>query len=128
MTGKEKKEYLNGLPNPHLSSIILCRSIMGRAESKSAKREVSRFICIMQDLFTKPLSKKDQLYNWIKSKGRCKTSDIMRWGLDNFHIRSDRDCRELASEGRIWRMNKFTKTAAYPKTKEDVWSVYESDK
>ena len=82
----------------------------------------------MQDLFTKPLSKKDQLYIWIKSKGRCRTSDIIRWGLDNFHIRSDRDARDLADEGKIWRMNKFIKTAAYPKTKEDVWSVYESDK
>jgi hypothetical protein len=50
MTGKEKKEYLNGLPNPHLSSIILCRSIMGRmplldksgkaVEGKSAYRVV----------------------------------------------------------------------------------------
>jgi len=80
------------------------------------------------DLFTSLRSKKDQLLAYIRARGRCRTSDVIRWGLDNHHTRSERDARDLAAEGKIWRMRDDIKMMVYGNIKEDVWSTYLVDK
>lgn len=80
----------------------------------------------MNDLFVKT-THKDDLYLFIKGRGRCRTSEVIRWGLDNYYTRADRTARELAEEGLIWRMREDLRDMFYD-TKEDVWSVYEADR
>jgi len=82
----------------------------------------------MNDLFLSTKSKKEQLYDWVVKKGRCRTSDIIRWGLENYHTRAERDARDLAQEGKIWRVKDIVKMAIAPKSKEDLWSVYAADR
>ena len=80
----------------------------------------------MTDLY---LSKKEQVYNFIKSKGRARTSEVCAFGISIYHPdRASRDARDLASEGLIWRMRDDIKEMVYGKTKEDIWSVYPNDK
>ena len=81
------------------------------------------------DLFTEVKPKKLQLYEFIKMKGRVPTSGIIQWGLTNYHTRSERDARDLATEGRIWRMSDRIKMCSqWRSSKEDIWSVHPSDK
>ena len=80
---------------------------------------------MVDDLF---LPKKSQLYEWIKKQGRVRTSEVIAWGLDNYHIRADRDCRDLAQEGKIWRANDTVKFVCIGKTKEDLWSTHPADR
>jgi len=80
------------------------------------------------DLFA-PKSKKEQLFDWIKEQGRCRTSDIIKWGSENYHNRADRDARDLAQEGKIWRMRQDIQDIVYGfKSKESAWSIFEADK
>ena len=82
-----------------------------------------------QDLFIPKKSKREQVYDFIKSKGRARTSEVCAFGISIYHPdRASRDARDLAKEGRIWRMRDDIKLFIYGKTKEDIWSVYESDK
>jgi len=78
------------------------------------------------DLFQK--SKKEQLYDWIKQRGRVRTSDVIKFGLSIYTNRGDRYARELATEGKIWRINPFVMQTVYPHTREEGWSVYEADR
>ena len=80
------------------------------------------------DLFSPEKSKKEQLYDFIKSKGRVRTSEVIKWGTECFDNRSDRNARLLAEEGKIWRMREDIKRAVYGETKEDIWSVYPADR
>ena len=80
---------------------------------------------ILIDLF---LSKKDQIYNFIKQRGRVKTHELIAFGLSIFTNRGDRYGRDLAEEGLIWRMREDLKKILYKDCKEDVWSVFPSDK
>ena len=72
------------------------------------------------DLFEKPKSKKQQLLEWIKQRHYVRTKDVIRWGLENYHIRADRDCRDFAREGLIRRMDKNEKAFRFG-CKDDVW-------
>jgi len=83
---------------------------------------------IPQDLFAKPKSAKEQVYDFIKLKGRAKTHEIIAFGLSIYCNKADRWARELGEEGKVWRMREDVKMAAYGKIKEEVWSVYEADK
>jgi len=75
----------------------------------------------MTDLFK---SKKELLYDWIKKKHYVKTSDIIYdWGRRNFTTRADRYARDLASEGRIKRMNSSKKIRLFGLIKEEVWEI-----
>ncbi len=75
------------------------------------------------------LSKKDQVYEFIKRRGRARTSEVAAFGVSIYHPdRACRDARDLAQEGKIWRIRDDLKVIMYGKTKEDVWSVYEADK
>ncbi len=74
----------------------------------------------MNDLFVKQ-SKKEQLLEWLYKKKWAKTSEVIQWGLDNYHTRAERDARDLATEGKISRMNEEDKNFHFNFTKEDVW-------
>lgn len=76
----------------------------------------------MTDLFTSHLSKRDQLKIWLEEKGFAKTSEVVAWGLNNYHIRAERDCRDFANEGLIRRLTDQEKAfRGYGKSVEDVW-------
>lgn len=78
----------------------------------------------MSDLFTDTLPKKDQLYLFIKDCVWCPTSKVIRWGLDNFHTRAERDARDLATEGRLRRLTDEEKRMyGFGQSKEEVWRV-----
>jgi hypothetical protein len=70
------------------------------------------------DLFK---TKKQQLADFIKSRGQVKTSDVIRWGSQNYSNRADRDARDLAEKGIIERMPEDKVDFYYPGIKEEVW-------
>ena len=81
------------------------------------------------DLFAPKKSKREQVYDFIKSKGRCRTSEIIKFGSSIYHNRAERDCRDLSTENRIWRVADNVKQASqYKDSKEDVWSVFPADR
>ena len=55
----------------------------------------------MKDLL---LSDKDALWEFLKTRKYVKTSEIIRWGSQNYSNRADRNCREFAREGRLRRL------------------------
>jgi hypothetical protein len=73
------------------------------------------------DLFTSTLSKKEQLRLWIKSKEFARTSEVIRWGSDNFTNRADRYARDLAEEGFLRRLTLEEERFRGFKTKEGIW-------
>lgn len=76
----------------------------------------------MTDLWTNTLSKKNQLKIWLKEKEFAKTSEVVSWGLRNYHIRAERDCRDFAGEGLIRRLTSKEKTfRGFSKSIEDIW-------
>lgn len=79
-----------------------------------------------QDLFSKVLPKKEQLYNFIKHRVWATTSTIIDWGLSNYYTRSERTMRELAQEPErcIRRMDKDKVKLRFGNTKEEVWEYY----
>jgi hypothetical protein len=77
----------------------------------------------MPDLFTAVLPKKEQLFLHIKEKRWCRTSDVIKWGIENFSNRADRDARLLAQEGRIVRLTEDEERFYGFKGKEGVWRV-----
>lgn len=75
------------------------------------------------DLFTHK-SAKDRLFEWMKQKKYIKTSEICQWGVDNYSPdRASRNARQLATEGKIRRMNPQKKISYFGSIKEDVWEV-----
>ncbi|MFA5388891.1 MAG: hypothetical protein WC312_03955 [Candidatus Omnitrophota bacterium] len=81
---------------------------------------------LKDDLF---LTKKEQVYQFIKQRGRCRTSEVAAFGVSIYHPdRACRDARELAREGRIWRMRKDLQEALYGNSREEFWSVREADR
>ena len=75
----------------------------------------------MTDLFLETKSKKDQLLDYIKSIHYARKSQIIAWGCRNFCNRADRNARQLATEGRIKRINNEEKNFRFAKTAEDIW-------
>ena len=76
------------------------------------------------------LSKKEEIYQFIKRRGRVRTSDVIKFSSSIFHNRGDRDARDLAEEGRIWRIREDIKLSIleYKDSKEEIWSIYPSDR
>ena len=70
-------------------------------------------------------SKRQMLLDWFrKSKKKyIRTSDVIKWGIENYSNRSERDARSLREEGHIVRLSKEEKLAARLKTKEDLYQV-----
>lgn len=77
----------------------------------------------MTDLFTSHLTKKEQLYLFIKGKEFVRTSEVIRWGTENFSNRAERDARQLAQDGLIVRMDDSEKRFRGFNTKEDIWKI-----
>ena len=77
----------------------------------------------MTDLFLQDKPKREQLLDWIKQKHYVKTHEVMEWGLKNYHIRADRDCRDLQTEGKIRRLTKEEVLMRWGNLKEGVWEI-----
>ena len=78
----------------------------------------------MTDLFDKR-SAKEKLWDWILSQRYVKTSDVIRWGTENFSNRALRNAQALAQEypDKIKRMDDVDKVMRFGNIKEDVWVV-----
>ena len=66
-------------------------------------------------------TKKELLKNWLREQKVVKTSDVIRFGLQNYYTRAERTARELAEEGYIRRIDESTKQEHYGNIKEEVW-------
>ena len=73
--------------------------------------------------FFQTKSKKQLLYEFIQARREVKTHEVIQWGLNNMHIRADRDCRDLATEGKIERIPKEEKDFRFHNCREDVWRI-----
>lgn len=77
----------------------------------------------MTDLFASKLTKKEELFNFIRDKVWCRTSEIISWGSKNFYNRAERTARDLATEGKIRRMPEELKKLRFKETREEVWEI-----
>jgi len=66
-------------------------------------------------------SDKDKLFDWMKSRSWTRTSDVIKWGSQNYSNRAERNARALAAEGKIRRMTDEEKKAITGILTEDVW-------
>lgn len=75
------------------------------------------------DLFTKELTSKERLWNWLKEQEFVKTSSIIAWGVQNYSNRADRNARQLAQEGKLIRLTDEEKAFRFQNCREDVYRV-----
>lgn len=75
----------------------------------------------MQDLFCETKSKKEQLRDFILSRNFTKTSDVLQWGLNNYHTRALRDAQELCAAGEFRRMTESELGFYFPGSKQEAW-------
>ena len=80
------------------------------------------------ELFTQPKTKKEMLLDYIRSKGRVRTSDVIEWGTKNYFNRALRTAYELATEGKIWRMRQDIQRMVFGETHQRAWSTYDGDR
>lgn len=78
----------------------------------------------MTDLFDKR-SSKERLWAWMLEQKYIKTSMIIKWGVENFSNRADRNARQLAEEhpGIIRRLTDQEKERLFGPIQEDVYFV-----
>ena len=81
----------------------------------------------MQDLFSKP-SQKDLIYEFIKSRGRVPTHELILFGVNNYINNAKERARDLKKEGKVWRIREDLRKIFYPNSKEEYWSIYPADK
>lgn len=77
---------------------------------------------IQTDLFTHK-SAKNRLYDFIKQRRYVRSSEVLKWGAENFCTVPGRRARELAQEGKIRRMPESKKRFYFGNTKEKVWEI-----
>lgn len=82
----------------------------------------------MTDLFAPVKTKREQLFDFIRDRRWVKTSDIARYGTENFSNRAMRDARQLCQENKIFRMREDLKRLRFSGTVEDVYTIYENEK
>lgn len=70
-------------------------------------------------------SNKHSLLMWMLEKKTFKTSDILRFGIENFSNRAGRTAREYAEQGLIRRLSKFELEVKGIKGKEGVYIIDE---
>jgi len=76
------------------------------------------------DLFPSTLkTKKEQVYDFIRSNSPVRTSQVIRFASSIFCNRGDRYARDLAQEGKIKRMEDWRKVALFGKTAEEIWEI-----
>lgn len=76
------------------------------------------------DLFVKPKTKKEQIYDFIKQRGRVRTSELIKFGLSIYTNRGDRYGRDLMEEKKIGRLKQDLKDIFYGNTREEIWTIY----
>jgi len=79
-------------------------------------------------MFAPKLSQKEQIYEYIKSKGRVLTHELIMFGAVN-HINDAKErARQLKGEGRIWRIREDLMPIIYGyDVKELAWSIWPAD-
>jgi hypothetical protein len=78
------------------------------------------------------ISKKEQVYNFIRQKGRARTSEVIVFGSSIYSNRADKDARDLANPKitnppKIGRLKEDLKKLYYPNTCEDIWTIYKEE-
>ena len=71
------------------------------------------------------MTKQRQLLLWMLQEKTFKTSDILRFGIENFSNRASRTARDFAEQGLISRLTKFEKECRGIETKEGVYEIDE---
>lgn len=71
----------------------------------------------------KEMSKKDRVLQHIQSRGRVRTSDVIRFGTMIYSNRALRDAQDLVQHGKIWRMREDLKLRYFGEIKEDVFTA-----
>jgi hypothetical protein len=78
-------------------------------------------------LMQKPMTKKDRVIQNIMSRGRVRTSEVIRFGSQIFHNRALRDAQQACQDGIIYRMREDLKRGIYGETREDVFTADRMD-
>jgi len=76
----------------------------------------------MNDLF---LTNKDRLKEFLKKFRYVKTSDVIRFGVQNHSNRANRDKQDLVQEGFLRRLGLEEKNRLFGLIREDVYEVME---
>lgn len=84
------------------------------------KKATLRYLVLKNELFENK-TKKEQLLDYIAQKHWVKTHEIIKWGLENYHVRAERTARELAQGNKIYRMPSQEKILRFGNIKEDIW-------
>ena len=64
---------------------------------------------------------KELLLDFIKQKHWVKTSDVIKFGVENYSNRADRNARQLAKEGKIKRMSEEERKFRFGNIKEGIY-------
>ena len=72
------------------------------------------------DLFK---SKLDQIYDFIKSRGRVRTSEVIKFASSIYTNRGSQDLTDLRKAGRIRKISDAEKKMIYGKTREAIWTI-----
>ena len=83
---------------------------------------------IQLELFTKPLTQKEMIYEYIKSKGRCLSHELNAFALEHYINCPGTRVRELKKENKVWHVRADLMCCIYPYSKEEAWSIYEADR
>lgn len=73
------------------------------------------------------MTKKDRVLQFIRSRGRVRTSEVIGLSRFIFHNRCLRDAQEFCQRGVIYRMRDELKRVIYGPINEDVFTVYRED-
>jgi hypothetical protein len=77
----------------------------------------------MKNNMPKPLTDKEKLLYEIQHRKVMKTSDVLRWGSENYSNRAERNMRQLAKEGKVVRMGQLAKQIYFGPIGEDAWEI-----
>ena len=81
-----------------------------------------------EDLFKPKPTQQEVIYDFIKSRGRVKSHELNEYACIMRINNPGSRARELKAKGKIWRMSDHLRKSLYPKSSEEIWSTYESDK
>lgn len=69
------------------------------------------------------MNAKEKLLAEIQRRQIMKTSDVIRYGMENFSNRAERNMRQLHVDGKVIRMPEEEKLIKYGNLKEEIWKV-----
>jgi hypothetical protein len=79
------------------------------------------------DLFKKPPTQQEVIYDFIKSRGRVKSHELNEYACVMRINNPGSRARELAAKGKIGRMRKDLRTIFYKDCGEEIWSIHPAD-